>query len=316
MKDLSKKILENFQTRKKRSQKDSFIDFLLSQLSQKGIKAKVEENGSLIKSRNIVVGDISKANVVFTAHYDTAPRLPFPNFITPKNPLIYILYQIVLVLPVFLLCFLASLAAVHFFESLLIANIFCIIICFGLIYVIMFGKENNNTANDNTSGVITLCEIMLKMNSRQLDNAAFVFFDNEEIGLIGSAAFAKRHRKELEKKILINFDCVSDGDTVMFVVSGKRRKEYASQISAAYGSTEGYEVNPYITKALTTFYPSDQMNFPVNIGVAALKKSKIMGYYLDRIHTKHDTVFREENVHYLADGSIRFSDSLSHGSES
>lgn len=310
MKELSKEILENFQTRKKRIQKDNFIGFIVSELEKNRIKAKIEEDRSIIKSRNIVVGDISKANVVFTAHYDTAPKLPFSNFITPKNPLIYILYQILLVLPVFLICFLASLAAMHFFDSVLIANFFCIIIWFGFIYLIMFGKENNNTANDNTSGVITLCEIILNMSSQQLDNAAFVFFDNEEIGLIGSAAFAKRHRKELEKKIVINFDCVSDGDTMLFVVSGKGRRGYAAQISSAYEIADGYEVKPYITKAATTFYPSDQMNFPVNIGVAALKKSKFFGYYLDRIHTKRDTVFREENVRYLTDASIKFSDLL------
>jgi hypothetical protein len=42
------------------------------------------------------------------------------------------------------------------------------------------------------------------------------------------------------------------------------------------------------------------------VGVAALKKSKLLKIlYMDRIHTKKDTVYREENIAYLKEGSIR-----------
>lgn len=101
MEFLSKEILENFQTRKTKVQKTQFINFLVSELDKNGIHANFEESGSLIKSCNIVVGDVSKAKVIFTAHYDTAPKLPFPNFITPKNLLFYIFYQILILLPLF-----------------------------------------------------------------------------------------------------------------------------------------------------------------------------------------------------------------------
>ncbi len=311
MKEISKKIIENFQTRKRKNQKSDFTDFLISELAENGIKVRVEEGGSLIKSRNIIVGNVSSASVIFTAHYDTAPKFPFPNFITPKNLPLYILYQLLLVFPLFLLCVFVSFCSVAVFDSVLPAYFLCCILCFCFIFIMMLGKENRNTVNDNTSGVITLCEIMLHMNEEQLEKAAFVFFDNEEIGLLGSAAFAKIHRRELGNKLIINFDCVSDGDTVMFVVNGKARKGYAAHISSAFGNNHGYEIKPYITKALTTVYPSDQMNFPVNIGVAALKRKKYVGYYLDKIHTKHDTVLREENIAYLTDSSIKLTDMIS-----
>jgi hypothetical protein len=40
--------------------------------------------------RNIVIGNPDTAKVLYTAHYDTCARLPFPNFITPKNIFIYL----------------------------------------------------------------------------------------------------------------------------------------------------------------------------------------------------------------------------------
>jgi len=52
-------------------------------------------------------------------------------------------------------------------------------------------------------------------------------------------------------------------------------------------------------------YPSDQANFPVGVGVAALKTSKSGILYMDRIHTKRDTVCREENIEFLRDGAVR-----------
>lgn len=308
---LSKKILDDFQTRKTKAQKSNFTSFLISELEKNEIYAKIDESGSIIKSRNIVIGDISKANVIFTAHYDTAPKLPFPNFITPKNLLFYIFYQILILLPLFIICFLVSFISMIFFENILIAYFLCAFLAFGFVYIIMFGKENKNTVNDNTSGIITLCEIMLNMTKDELATTAFVFFDNEELGLIGSSAFAKQHREEIKGKIVINFDCVSDGETIMVVVNGVARKKYGDIITSAYSINDDYKVKPFITKALTTFYPSDQMNFPINIAVVALKRKRFLGYYLDRIHTKHDTVFREENIRYLIKSSIKFVQLLS-----
>lgn len=308
---LSKKILDDFQTRKTKAQKSNFTSFLISELEKNEIYAKIDESGSIIKSRNIVIGDISKANVIFTAHYDTASKLPFPNFITPKNLLFYIFYQILILLPLLIMCFLVSFISMIFFENILIAYFLCAFLAFGFVYIIMFGKENKNTANDNTSGIITLCEIMLNMTKDELAATAFVFFDNEELGLIGSSAFAKQHREEIKGKIVINFDCVSDGETIMVVVNGVARKKYGDIITSAYSINDDYKVKPFITKALTTFYPSDQMNFPINIAVAALKRKRFLGYYLDRIHTKHDTVFMEENIRYLIKSSIKFVQLLS-----
>ena len=58
------------------------------------------------------------------------------------------------------------------------------------------------------------------------------------------------------------------------------------------------------------FYPSDQANFSRGVGVAALKKTKGGLLYMDRIHTKRDTVYMEENIAYLTEGAVRLAGSL------
>ena len=59
------------------------------------------------------------------------------------------------------------------------------------------------------------------MTPEERANTAFVFFDLEEAGMIGSSRFAKVHKKVMKQKLLVNFDCVSDGDHFLIVHSKK-----------------------------------------------------------------------------------------------
>ena len=56
------------------------------------------------------------------------------------------------------------------------------------------------------------------------------------------------------------------------------------------------------------FYPSDQARFNRGVGVCALKKKPVLGYYMDRIHTGRDTVLMEDNIVLLRDGVLRLLD--------
>ena len=96
MTELSREILRDWQIRKTKAQKLRFIEFMQSRLP--GLTV---EEGGWPKCRNLVLGDPENADVIFTAHYDTCARLPFPNFITPKNLLIYLLYQLLILIPFF-----------------------------------------------------------------------------------------------------------------------------------------------------------------------------------------------------------------------
>ena len=238
--------------------------------------------------------------MVFTAHYDTCARLPFPNFVTPKNIVIYLGYSLLISLPFLVLMFGLTLllgpwlGAAGAFLGMLIG-------LGAMFYVFFLGAANPHTVNDNTSGVLTLVEAIARMSEEERARCAFIFFDHEENGLLGSSWFASKHKKTMKDKLLVNFDCVSDGDDFLFVLSRKARKGYSEALRAAFAEYPGK--NLHFESTLSAFYPSDQANFPVGVGVAALRKKPVLGLYVSRIHTSKDTVLQEENPVYLAEGA-------------
>ena len=94
MTPLSHKIIEEYMVRKTGKQKKAFRDMLIAELQAQGLDAREEKGKDLFGSVNVVVGDPDNAHMIFGAHYDTCPRLPFPNFITPRNIWAFLGYQI------------------------------------------------------------------------------------------------------------------------------------------------------------------------------------------------------------------------------
>ena len=299
-------LLQNYPVRKTFAQKTAFIEYLAGIY---GDRMHVETSGKLPGSRNIVIGNPDTATVVCGAHYDTCARLPFPNFITPKNFVIFFLYQIfigmVMVLPVLLITIPLStlLVWLDLPEPLdLILSELCLLAGIIGIYILMTkGPSNPNNANDNTSGVVTVLTLADRLAGRE--DVCFVLFDNEEVGLFGSAAFAKAHKTVRSRTLLVNFDCVSDGDWLLLLASGpvRRKASYAHFCDHVRKICAYTDKIPLFAASMNTIYPSDQMNFKKYIAVAALKKTKtpLVGYYMDRIHTPKDVLFDEKNIEVL-----------------
>lgn len=312
MTETSKTVLEKYQIRKTKKQKTAFIEFAKQQAEAMGYKCAVERDSFGV--RNVVVGDIESARTVFTAHYDTCPILPFPNFITPKNFGIYLAYQFAIIFPIFLIEFLVGFAAgflTAFIPGSLQADSIALLASYAFLVLLMLllfcGPANKHTANDNTSGVNTLFEIMESLPAEDREKAAFVFFDLEESGLVGSSLFASRHKNTMKDKLLINLDCVSDGNNIILAVK-KKAKGYAPLLEEAFKGNDLYSVE-VLTKGV--FYPSDQANFKLGVGVAALKKSKKFNVlYMDKIHTKHDTVYQDENIAFLTQCALKLVKSI------
>ena len=107
-------ILQQYEIRKSNKQKTQFIDYIKSRLTLAGYEPEkdiiVEEKGKgLFKSRNIVVGNPETAKILLTAHYDTCAMFPFPNFMAPTNPFLFILSQVFLTVLIFALAFVFAL---------------------------------------------------------------------------------------------------------------------------------------------------------------------------------------------------------------
>jgi len=303
--NLSTRILNEFNVRKSRSQKRRFIEVLTQALTDEGHTIRVEETKGLIHNRNIVVGDIEHAEVICTAHYDTPAALPLPNFIAPKNLLVTVLYQIFLAFFIIIPVYCLSLLILVFLEEPTWALfLFCTLTVL-LLYLLINGPANKSNCNDNTSGTITLIEILNKLSPDKRSKVACVFFDNEEKGLIGSQKFSQRHSMQLSGKLIVNFDCVSDGDTLLMVGNRLARKnaKLSQTFTSSFKNDSGKEI--LFTSA---FFPSDHMHFRKNmtIAIGAMRKSKWFGLYLSKIHTSRDVVFDEKNIEILSDGMSVF----------
>lgn len=311
MRTIQEKLLADFEIRKTAGQKAAFRTWLRETLTGEGYTV-TEEKGNF--STNVVVGDAEKADLLLTAHYDTCPVLPIPNFITPRNPLFYILYQLLLCLLILGLSLGAEIALLLLWKD-------CPIwLAIGVVYVVMIflcwwllsGPANKHTANDNTSGVLTLLEIAHALPAAQRERVCFVFFDNEEKGLLGSAAFAGKHPNIRKNTLVLNFDCVSDGDHIHFFPARGELRNSTTRALLETAYSQGTDKTVTVTRGI---YPSDQKRFVRGIGICALKHHPFWGYYMDRIHTARDTVLDERNIALLRDGTVRFITSLTEETE-
>ena len=297
----SNEILEKWQVRKTRRQRQAFRKRLTDKLSAEGYPVYEERHGLTNGTVNIVVGDVDHAEIIFTAHYDTCAVLPFPNLITPRSLFFYLIYQLFLLAVIIALSigiqqvvfWLTQDGAASFAAYLAALLFFCLLL--------LFGPANRHTCNDNTSGVITLTEAIFAMPPETLAkrNVAFVYFDLEEVGLVGSSAFRRRHKKALRHKTIINFDCVSDGDHFLFAVN--RRLAADTHLLEAFSDAIPHDEKKSFTLCSTSsiFYPSDQIGFKKHAAVAVFRKSRVLGLYIGRIHTPRDRIFDEKNIMLL-----------------
>ena len=315
MTQTTKEIFEKHEVRKTKEQKNSFREYLSSLARERGFNVSTEKAAG--GASNVIIGNPEEAKVIYTAHYDTCAAMPIPNFITPKCIPLYILYQLFLTTVIYIIPFLLMSSSKAILEATDSDALFFLALLGGYALLILFtclmmvGPANKHTANDNTSGVTLLIDIMCELPDELRDEVAFIFFDLEELGTLGSMGYKKLHPKVAKEKLIINFDCVSDGENILFVPR-KEAHNMSDKLNEAFhpeGKYEGKFSVEITTKGV--FYPSDQANFNRGVGVAALKKSKHGLLYMNRIHTKRDTVYVEENIEFLKDGALKLARLLS-----
>ena len=295
---LSKTIIDNYQIRKGKKRKTAFISLLKENFPHLKI-----QSGGWAKNNNIIIGDLDKADTIITAHYDTCAVLPFPNLLIPNNLILTTILQFIFVGITYAIINFAEISVLRLFNIEVTSFINFILFEFTLILMLVLmylGKANKHTMNDNTSGVITLLETM-KLYSEE--NVCYVLFDNEEVGLLGSAYFAKTNKAILKNKLIINIDCVSDGDNIVIITAKKHEEKYRNKVLESFKSDEK---NIIYSNNKKFFYPSDQINFKNYLVIAAFNKNKLFGYYVDKIHTRKDLVFDQNNIILIRDSLIKF----------
>ena len=290
-------VLQHFPVRKTKKQKQQFRDAVQSYLKTIGYDSTIEK-GSM-GARNIVIGNPETAKYLVTAHYDTPANMFLPNLVTPCNLAVYSFYQVLIVGLFITLSIGAGVLATLAARNADFGSAVGIISYWILLLLIMVGPANKNNANDNTSGVVTVLEIAKSLPENYRDQVCFVLFDLEEAGLIGSSSYQKAHKKHTANQLVLNMDCVGDGNEIVMFPTKKLKKDADRQADLRrICGTWGVKSIALHEKGFS-FYPSDQANFPYGVGIGAFHRSRWAGLYYSRIHTNKDTVLEETNVNIL-----------------
>jgi len=292
-------VLSAFPVRKTKKQKAAFREAAQSYLTGLGYSTQVEKGA--LGSRNLVIGCPDQARYLVTAHYDTPARMFAPNFITPTNFPVYLLYQLVLTAVIFGTGGILGWLAGRILNNSLAGAYIGVVVCWLLLILLMAGPANPRNANDNTSGVVTVLETAKALPEQLRDQVCFVLFDLEELGMIGSSSYRKAHKEQTKNQIVLNLDCVGDGDELVIFPTKKLKKQedVMERLRSCTGSRG--DKNLILHEKGFAFYPSDQSQFPLGCGIAAFHKNRWLGLWLARIHTAKDTVLEEENVTILRD---------------
>lgn len=295
-------LVEKFPIRKSREQKEAFRRWMVEECNKIGYSARVEEAK---KHCNVVIGNPETAKTIFTAHYDTPAGSFIPNLMIPRNRvlglcrplvmiLLFVLVGTVLGVPV------GRLTGIDYAGYLVgwLANMVCAVL-------LLMGPANKNNVNDNTSGVAAILETMFHIPEEDRTKVAFILFDNEEKGLLGSKAYAKAHPAVKESGFVVNLDCVGNGEHVL-LLCGKKAREAAPYAALTQGMEAAAGRKLHIFPLETSMCASDQKNFRTSCAICACSVKKGIGFYCDRIHTNKDTICDQVNLDFLAQGLSTF----------
>ncbi len=303
MKDYLNDINGRFPIRNSREQKKAFRAYAISEAQVAGYTARtVPENGG---HDNVVIGEPEKAQTIFTAHYDTPRRALFPNLMLPTNPFLKFAYLFAVIVPMLAIAILAGVAVRKLTGLEGMAGRFVyfgvyVAVYLGLFLLMFLGPANKHNINDNTSGTAAVLTLAQKLAGDP--STAFILFDNEEKGKKGSKAFAAAHPEIKQKTLIINMDCVGNGDTFIAGASDPAIADRRYPKLRAALESAGGKVFPAAKASIN----SDHKSFEKSVGIAACLYKNGVGFYTPRIHTERDTVASPENIERLTDALKEF----------
>ncbi len=302
-------ILRKYQARGSYRQKTIFINYLKRRLAKSGYDKEIEINEYRVRffrTRNIIVGNPDEAEIFITAHYDTSSISPISFLLAPTEPILWIIDKILFLVKVFLLAGIIATAIAWISNSISLGIYSFLGVLLVIVFQSVFGIKNWNTANDNTSGVVTLTKILERIPEEQRKKVCAIFFDNEEIGALGSKKVSQI-MPNINTKLLINFDCVGEGNNIVSLAKGKamRDKYYELLNKTFVECSKTYDVKCFSEKLNNVYSSSDHNNFDKGVAIYALKSS-LGRMYVKWTHTLLDKKCREENINFLTDAMSMF----------
>ena len=299
---IREEIDAQFPIRKTTAQKRAFEKWVMAKMREMGYRPYVDgmNRKDKLRHRNIVAGDPQNAELLISAHYDTAATIGVPDLRIPRNFPVYILAQGAVLLGMLLISLLIGTVvglATKSGDWLILTFFFAYL---ALMLLMMFGAANKHNVNDNTSGIAALLETMQRLSPEAREKTAFILFDHQETGSRGAKSYGAQHVEVQTMKLLVDLNCVGDGDT--FVISAPKMAQDKPEYAVV---RESLEENAMASGVSTQFFgragvqgAGDYRRFVCGVGVSAYHHSAGVGLITGRIHTSRDTVCRQENLDY------------------
>lgn len=140
-------------------------------------------------------------------------------------------------------------------------------------------------ASDNSGGTVTLIKIAEYFAKKKpLRDLRIIFFSGEELGLLGSQAYVKKHIDEVKErlKLVVNIDVTGDaiGHDHFNVIGSKELLGYADGITKEIG---------LVFKSKIEIFSSDGMPFTPH-EIPSVNIFRAGGKATSRIHTPDDSI--------------------------
>jgi hypothetical protein len=290
---------DRFPKRVTRKDKERFLDQLEQELQARSFETTRPAVRYLLQSR-LLLTTCENPKVIFTAHYDTPTIMPiwvsvFMTLIGHTRQILgSFLFMLIIYVPIFLISIFAP-------ENTAISAVVSAVFLLLILSMLTLFVPNPHNREDNTSGVIGLMALAewLKDKPELRRQVQLIFFDNEELGLLGSSGLKRQWDKKkypYREAAVINLDCISRGRIPLIVHHGNDR--VANQLM------------PYLTRHLPQtinfhlrFLPlSDNFTFR-KIGAVDISYAEPAvlpgGYYIPRVHRPNDNDFSAERAALL-----------------
>jgi len=307
--NLAESFFTKFETRARGREKDAFIARVKEGFREIGYTdEEMMIQKSAIGGKNLVIG-APDAEVLFTAHYDTPMRngwlaMPFVKTLgMGLSSLLGALILILLMSPGIL----QNPFDVDFANRAVLSILSPVL--FIAVVVMVFFIKNPHNHNDNTSGCIGVYNVatIVAEDPELRGKCAFVLFDREELGLLGSSAFAKWRGKQypqIGKSRVINLDCIGSGDYLVLASKNEAEAVEERVAMAEHFQADGFEI---LQKNSNLFgYLSDHAHFSKGVMLAFLKRSRMGGFYIPNIHTGKDTVCDLAQIARLSEAVVKY----------
>lgn len=292
----------DYPIRRSETQKKAFREYVASAC------ADVREETTLDgKNCNIIIGDPTRAKITLTAHYDTPPRSIFPNIMIPKNKALYFTVQMLFVLIIVAVAMIPAILVAEMAEDRRLSMPIFLIIYYGVYFLGMRTFDNPYNYNDNTSGVALVLTLAKKYGAS--DKVAFILFDNEEKGMKGSKAYFKDHKDAMAERLIINFDCIGNGNNIILIANKALSDgNDLEKLKDAFPTSDAFTMHACTHKEGNA--NSDHKSFPRGIACVATRCTPHGLLYTPNIHTPRDRVVCEENIEYIEGGILAYLESL------